>query len=484
MLLAIDAGTTGVTAIVYDADGGRHGHSYSEFPSSYPQPGWVEQDPLAILETALRVSQAALQDAGQQATDVAIGITNQRETTIVWDEQGKPIAPAIVWQDRRTAMRCDQLADDAERIRHLTGLVTDPYFSATKLQWILDHTEGARAAARAGKLRFGTVDSWLAWNLVGEHVTDHTNASRTMLFDIHAGAWHPELLAIFDVPPDMLPDVVPSAHHVGEVSDGPLQGARLMAMVGDQQSALYGQGCLRPGETKTTYGTGCFLLQHTGDVAVDAGEGLLTTRAASTDGRPQFAVEGSVFVGGAAVQWLRDGLGIIESAPAINDLALLSDDDEVVVVPSFTGLGAPYWDPDARGAILGLRRDTDAAAIARATLRSIAQQTCDVIEAMESVTGRRLESLRVDGGAARSGPLLQMQADLLQCPVIRAGDVETTALGAAGLAAVADGQADGPLPMAQSATTTPRLDAAQAKRLRVKWRQAVTAVRTFRPRPG
>ncbi len=474
-VLAIDAGTTGITALLLDAERRVQARAYEEFAQSYPRSGWVEHDGVEILDVAQRVATKALGEAAVAPQDVAIGITNQRETTIVWDGDGRPIHPAIVWQDRRTAQRCRGLADEAPAIRAKTGLVTDPYFCATKLEWLLRNVDGAGAADQ----RFGTIDTWLAWSLTGQHVTDPTNASRTMLWDIHKSRWDPDLLALFGVPEHLLPDVVPSSHVIGTVRSGPLKGATLAGLVGDQQAALYGQGCTGPGQAKNTYGTGCFLLQHTGTVAVQSQHGLLTTRAASLDGSPQYALEGSVFVGGAAVQWLRDGLKIIDSSPGVNDRASEgTDNGGVVVVPAFAGLGAPYWDPAARGAILGLSRGTTRRHIARATLEAIAHECHDVLEAMEQDSGVPLPALRVDGGAAASDLLMQAQADLLQCPVERPENLETTALGAAALAAHAVGlpwQSDDP----HLARFEPRLAGDDvAERVR-RWRSAVAAVRSF-----
>ncbi len=477
VLLAIDAGTTGITAIVYDNEGRRQGHAYSEFPSTYPEPGWVEQDPHVILDTTQRVAHDAVQQVGVPADTLAIGITNQRETTIVWDDQGRAIAPAIVWQDRRTSPRCQELAPEAKRIGERTGLVVDAYFSATKLEWILDHVDGARAQAKDGKLHFGTVDSWLAWHLTGRHVTDHTNASRTMLYDIHRSQWDPDLLDLFDVPAAMLPDVLPSAGSIGQVQQGPLAGAHLCGLVGDQQGALFGQACTAPGDAKVTYGTGAFFLQHTGAHAPAPQGGLVTTHAAS-HGPAQYAIEGSVFIAGAAIQWLRDGLQLIDEAPQINALAADADDD-VVFVPAFNGLGAPYWDSHARGAILGLTQRSGRPELARATLRAIAQQTCDLIEAAEAISGLHLDALRVDGGAAHSDLLLQMQADLLQRPVQRPIDVETTARGAAGLAAIGDGRRDEPLPLEADAIRQPTMSHEGAAAQRARWAKAVAATRAF-----
>lgn len=483
-MLAIDAGTTGVTALLLDAKRRVEARAYQEFQQYYPHPGWVEHDAREILDAAIRAGREALREARVVAKDVVIGITDQRETTVLWERaSGKPLHRAIVWQDRRTSKRCRELESEAEAIRAKTGLVTDPYFSATKLEWLLQNVDGAAAQAAKGKLAFGTIDAWLAWSLTGKHVTDDTNASRTMLFDIHRSRWDPDLLELFGVPESLLPQVVPSSGSIGPVRDGPLEGAELAGLVGDQQAALFGQGCTRKGETKNTYGTGCFLLQHTGVDAVASRHGLLTTRAASTDGTPQYALEGSVFVGGAAVQWLRDGLKLIDSSPEVNDRAAEGDDTAgVVVVPAFAGLGAPYWDAEARGAILGLTRGSSRRHVARATLESIAHQSHDVLEAMEKDSGAPLPELRVDGGASQSDILMQAQADLLQRPVVRPAMVETTALGAAALAASAtDIWGNDALAAEDDARFEPQMAPDEARARIHRWRAAVAAVRSFHP---
>ncbi|MEA3143251.1 MAG: glycerol kinase [Thermoplasmata archaeon] len=477
-ILAIDEGTTGVTALVLD--GPRVvGRAYAEVPQSYPRPGWVEQDPVAIAETVRFVGREALQHARTEPRNVAaVGITNQRETTVLWDRRtGLPAAPAIVWQDRRTAARCQELRPEwSAHVRRRTGLVLDPYFCATKLEWLLKRAKGRKPLA------FGTVDSWLAFRLTGRHATDPTNASRTLLWDIQKGAWDADLLDLFGVPEEILPEVVPSSGILGE-TDAFGGSIPVASLVGDQQAALFGQGCTRPGEAKTTYGTGAFLLQHTGTGAVRSRHGLLTTRAASHTGRPQFALEGSVFTAGAAIQWLRDQLGIIASAPEVDSLAAqVPDTAGVQVVPAFTGLGAPHWDADARGAILGLSRGADRRHVARAVLESIALQATEVLAAMQKDSGHRLPRLRVDGGAAKSGVLLQMQADLLQRPVVRPANVETTAMGAAmlaGLAVDAWTLADVRAKQPGDAVAKPRLPAAEAKRRMATWARAVAATRAF-----
>ncbi|MFO1533310.1 MAG: glycerol kinase GlpK [Thermoplasmatota archaeon] len=486
LVLAIDEGTTGVTVLALDGARRVAGRAYREIPCSYPRPGWVEQDAAPLWQATLETAKAALRDAKARSADVAaIGIANQRETTVVWDRRtGKPVAPAIVWQDRRTASRCAELRPDWEdTVRGRTGLVLDPYFSATKLEWLLDR-KGLRQRAGEGRLAFGTIDSWLAWNLTGRHVTDTTNASRTMLWDIHKGAWDEEILDLFGVPAAILPDVLPSAQVVG-TTDALGTATPVAALVGDQQAALFGSGCLAPGQAKNTYGTGCFLLQHTGATAVASKHGLLTTRAASTGRTPQFALEGSVFTGGAAIQWLRDQLGIVATAPEVDALAgQVPDSGGVVVVPAFTGLGAPHWDPDARGAILGLSRGSDRRHIARALLDAIACQSADLVEAMQKDSRRPIPELRVDGGAAKSAPLLQAQADLLQRPVVRPANVETTAMGAGLLAGLATdmwkvrdlkGATEGEVKF------SPRMKAKEAARRMDVWHAAVATARTFKP---
>jgi len=486
LVLAIDEGTTGVTVLVLDGRLRVVGRAYREVRCSYPKPGWVEQDAAEVWTATLAVAKAALRNAKASAADLAgIGITNQRETTVLWDRRtGKPVAPAIVWQDRRTSVRCAELKPKWEAVVwERTGLVLDPYFCATKLEWLLGQ-RNLRARAAAGSLAFGTIDSWLAWNLTGAHVTDPTNASRTMLWDIHAGAWDAELVSAFGIPAAVLPEVVPSSHPFGVT--GVLGGAVPVAsLVGDQQAALFGSRCFEAGQAKNTYGTGCFLLQHTGAKAVASRNGLLTTRAASTGKGAQFALEGSVFTGGAAIQWLRDQLGVIRTSPEVDRLAAqVPDSGGVVVVPAFTGLGAPHWDPEARGAVLGLTRGSDRRHLARAVLDSIAFQSADLVEAMEKDSGRRIPELRVDGGATRSKPLLQVQADLLQRPVVRPANIETTAMGAGMLAGLATDMWK--IPDLKAAAkgdvkVSPRMEAEESRRRMDVWRQAVAAARAFRP---
>ncbi|HEY1287596.1 MAG TPA: glycerol kinase GlpK [Burkholderiales bacterium] len=440
-VLALDQGTTSSRAILFDEAGGPVAVGQREFRQIFPQAGWVEHDPREIFATQRDVARDALRKSGISAKDLlAVGIANQRETTIVWDRQtGEPIANAIVWQDRRTAELCKDLREvGAESlIRERTGLVVDPYFSGTKLAWLLDEIPGARERAARGELAFGTVDTWLVWQLTGNrtHVTDVSNASRTLLFNIHTNEWDDELLRLLRVPRAILPEVHPSAHAFGMVPAGVFGEPLLIAGVaGDQQAALFGQGCHTPGMAKNTYGTGCFMLLHTGDKVVQSANGLVATSCAQTSAK-EYALEGSVFIAGAVVQWLRDQLGFFSSSNEVERLASeVLDSGEVFVVPAFTGLGAPYWDPNARGTIVGLTRGTTRAHIARAALESIAFQSAEVLEAMQKDSGEKLAELRVDGGASANDLLMQFQADLLDVPVVRPRVLETTALGAAYLA--------------------------------------------------
>jgi glycerol kinase len=450
-ILALDQGTTSSRAIVFAHDGSVRSVAQQEFKQIFPQPGWVEHDATEIWATQSGVMHEALAKAGVRAADiVAIGITNQRETTVVWDrESGRPIANAIVWQDRRTADRCDELraAGKAALIAGKTGLVIDAYFSGTKLKWLLDHVPGARERAKRGELAFGTIDSWLIYNLTGgrAHVTDASNASRTLLFDIRRGEWDDELLALFDVPRSVLPRVVASSGVCAQTS---LDGVEvpIAGIAGDQQAALFGQACLSPGLAKNTYGTGCFLLMNTGTEAVASRNNLVTTVAWQRDGALDYALEGSVFIAGAVVQWLRDGLQIIRSASEVEALARrVEDNGGAYFVPAFAGLGAQHWDAYARGAVFGLTRGTNASHLARAALESIAYQSADVLDAMQKDASLALSELRVDGGAAANDLLMQFQADVLGVPVVRPQVLETTALGAAYLAGLAVGywQGDG-----------------------------------------
>ncbi|HSQ81669.1 MAG TPA: glycerol kinase GlpK [Casimicrobiaceae bacterium] len=444
-ILALDQGTTSSRAIVFDQGGAVRGAAHQEFGQIFPQPGWVEHDPTEIWATQSGVMHEAIAKAGITARDIAaIGITNQRETTVVWERStGRPIANAIVWQDRRTAGLCDELraAGKGALIAERTGLVLDAYFSGTKLKWLLDHVPGARARAARGELAFGTIDTWLLFQLTGGrmHATDPSNASRTLLFDIRRGQWDEELLRLFDIPDSVLPDIVASSGVCAEpLVDGvhvPIGG-----IAGDQQAALFGQACLSPGLAKNTYGTGCFLLLNTGRNAVTSRNNLLTTVAWKRDGATDYALEGSVFIGGAVVQCLRDGLQIIRTAADVEALAAsVPDSGGVYFAPAFAGLGAPHWDPYARGSMFGLTRGTTAAHIARAALESIAFQSADVLDAMQKDAGITLSELRVDGGATANDLLMQFQADVLGVPVVRPRVLETTALGAAYLAGLAVG---------------------------------------------
>lgn len=446
-ILALDQGTTSSRAIIFDERGAIRGKSAREFKQIYPQPGYVEHDPWDIWQSQLAVVGEALAAAHITIQEIAaIGITNQRETAVVWDaETGEPVYNAIVWQCRRTAAECDRLlAEGYENlIYEKTGLIPDAYFSATKVKWILDNVPGARQRAEQGKLRFGTVDSWLLWNLTGGkvHKTDYTNASRTMLFNIHTRKWDKDLLEIFSVPRNMLPEACPSGSPYG-VSDAKVLGAQvpICAMAGDQQAALFGQLAVEPGSMKNTYGTGCFLLMHTGTLAVKSTRGLLTTLAAGVGKSGGYALEGSVFVGGAAVQWLRDELHMIETAAESETLARqVPDAGGVYVVPAFVGLGAPHWAPHARGLVTGITRGTSRAHFVRATLESIAYQVFDVMHAMERDTGFQTDALAVDGGASANGFLMQFQADICGCKVVRPSVIETTARGAAYLAGLTCG---------------------------------------------
>jgi glycerol kinase len=444
-VLALDQGTTSSRALVFDHAGAVRAVAQQEFRQHFPQPGWVEHDAAEIWATQAGVMHEALARAGIGARDLAaIGITNQRETTLLWDRAtGRPIAPAIVWQDRRTAPHCDALraAGHAALIARKTGLVIDAYFSGTKLKWLLDHVAGARDRAIRGELAFGTIDSWLVWNLTRgtEHLTDASNASRTLLFDIRKGDWDDELLALFDVPRSVLPRVVPSSGVCGHAKVGGID-VPIAGIAGDQQAALFGQACHAPGLAKNTYGTGCFLLMNTGTVAVASANNLVTTVAWQRDGATEYALEGSVFIGGAVVQWLRDGLKIIGTAAAVEPLAAsVPDNGGVYLVPAFAGLGAPHWDAYARGAMFGITRGASAAHIARAGLEAIAFQSADVLTAMQRDAGITLTELRVDGGAAANDLLMQFQADILGVPVVRPKVLETTALGAGYLAGLAVG---------------------------------------------
>ena len=447
MILALDQGTTTSRAIVFDQTGKPRSVSQKEITQSYPKSGWVEHDPAEIWATQTAAAKQAILMAGIDAKDVqAIGITNQRETTLVWNrETGNPIYPAIVWQDRRTADRCAELRGQGyeQAIAAQTGLILDSYFSATKLAWILENVPGARGEAENGRLAFGTIDTYLTWRLTGGkvHATDVTNASRTMLFDIHRFEWSRELLDLFRIPDSLLPVVVPSSGIVG-LTEPDLFGFSIpiASLVGDQQAATFGQACFHPGMAKSTYGTGCFLLANTGSRPVHSQHRLLTTLAASVGEQPTYALEGSVFVAGAAIQWLRDEMGLIRHSSEVEEIAKsIPDSGGVYVVPAFTGLGAPYWDSYARGAVFGLSRGTGRAQLVRATLESIAFQCRDVLDAMAQDLGEPLTEIRVDGGASNNDLLMQFQADILGLPVIRPKFTETTGLGAAYLAGLAVG---------------------------------------------
>lgn len=447
MILALDQGTTSSRAIVFDENAKIRGIAQEEFPQIFPQPGWVEHDPLEIWESQLKTAREAIRNADLSAADIrGIGITNQRETTVVWERaSGEPIANAIVWQDRRTAAMCEQLRESGheEMIREKTGLVLDAYFSGTKLRWLLDNIEGARAKAEAGELLFGTVDTWLIWKLTsGEaHVTDPSNASRTLLFNLETMDWDDELLTLFDIPRAVLPSIRDSSEYVTwsepEMLGGKIQ---ISGIAGDQQAALFGQACHSPGQAKNTYGTGCFLLMNTGGKLVRSENQLISTVAWRIGDRVDYALEGSVFIAGAAIQWLRDQLGIIQNAAETEALARsVADNGGVVFVPAFAGLGAPHWDPHARGAVLGLTRGASKSHLARAALESIALQSLEVLQAMERDSGISLTELRVDGGASNNALLMEIQAGLNGVPVVRPAVAETTALGAAYLSGLAVG---------------------------------------------
>ena len=494
-VLAIDQGTTGTTALLLDARGDVRARGYALLPQHYPQPGWVEHDGGEIWDSVCAAVDGALRQIGVAASSVrAIGITNQRETTLLWDRaSGDPVARAIVWQDRRTAPRCEALrrSGRARAIGRRTGLVVDPYFSATKIEWLLRHVDGLRARARRGALAFGTVDSWLVWKLSGGvvHATDPTNASRTLLFDIARRRWDEGLLDEFGVPPSLLPEVVPSSGVLAHTSGAGVlpDGIPVAGVAGDQQAALFGQGCVAPGQSKNTYGTGCFLLFHTGAKPVASRAGLISTVACGPRGEAAYALEGSVFIAGAAVQWLRDGLGMIATAGETEYLARsVPDAGGTYLVPAFAGLGAPWWRPDARGIWCGLTRGTTRAHLVRAALEAIAFQTCDVVDAMGAVAPSRIARMRVDGGATANDFLMQLQADLLDVTVERPQVVETTALGAGHLAGIAIGWWDrgGAIPGLDGAMTNfrPAIARRERERLRSGWRDAVSMLLQSTPR--
>ncbi len=499
-VLALDQGTTSSRAIIFDENGAPVASAQQEFRQIYPEPGWVEHDPDEIWRSQRAVAREALKRSGLRAEEiVACGITNQRETTLIWDRQtGQPIHKAVVWQDRRTAAMCAELKEvGAESlVQERTGLVIDPYFSGTKIAWLLDHVPGARERAERGELAFGTVDTWLVWNLSQSrtHVTDVTNASRTLLFNIHMGDWDPELLKLLRVPRAILPDVYPSVHAFGMIAPSVLGApVPVTGIAGDQQAALFGQGCHRRGMAKNTYGTGCFMLLHTGDKVVRSSNGLLSTAAAqlghaldARDAEREYALEGSVFIAGAVVQWLRDELGFFASSKEVEPLAGEAlDNGGVYLVPAFAGLGAPHWDPHARGTIVGLTRGTSRAHLARAALESIAYQSADVLEAMQKDAGASLAELRVDGGAAANDLLMQFQADVLGVPVVRPKVLETTALGAAYLAGLAVGVWDSREAIAarweKDRVFDPRMPRDQVAELLGRWREAVKRSRGWDP---
>ena len=488
-VLALDQGTTSSRALLFDQQGTIRSVAQQEFEQIFPQPGWVEHNPEHIASSQIAVARAALAKVGARPRDVAaIGIANQRETTIVWNrETGAPVHNAIVWQDRRTADFCERLRSEGHSplIQQRTGLLIDSYFSASKISWILENVPGARRDAEAGKLAFGTVDSWLLWILTGRvHATDASNASRTMLFNIHTGDWDRELLDLFRVPLSMMPAVRSSSEVYGEVSAvKELEKIPLAGIAGDQQAALFGQRCTSPGLTKNTYGTGCFMLQNTGRRAVPSSNRLVTTVAWKIGGATEYALEGSVFVGGAVVQWLRDGLGLIQRSEEVETLAKsVPDNGGVFFVPAFVGLGAPHWDSYARGSIFGLTRGTTAGHLARAAVESIAYQVADLLDAMRLDSGASVPELRVDGGAAANDSLMQFQSDLLGAPVVRPAVTETTALGAAYLAGLAVDFWKGGLEA--SATTKerrfdPQMPASQARVLRNRWNEAVSRTKNW-----
>jgi glycerol kinase len=490
MILAIDQGTTGTTCLVLDRDGRVRGRAYREFTQHFPRPGWVEHDAEEIWRVTRETALGSIRAAGLEPRALrGIGITNQRETVVVWDrETGTPVHRAIVWQDGRGAPMCRRMkeAGEEESIRERTGLLLDPYFSGTKLAWLLEEVPGLRARAEAGELAAGTIDSWLVWKLSGGalHLTDHTNASRTLLYDLHEGGWNDDLLGRFGVPRALLPEVRGSSEVYGTTDAYALEAEIPIAgIAGDQQAALFGQGCWSEGLAKNTYGTGAFLLLHTGERPVISGRGLLTTVACGPRGERQFALEGAIFIAGAAVQWLRDQLGILSDAADTEDLARsLESNEGVYLVPAFTGLGAPHWEPRARAMLVGMTRGTGRAHLARAALEAMAYATHDVAEAMEADSGVRLEELRVDGGASSNDWTMQFQADVLGVPVRRPAMVETTALGAAGLAGLATGFWESPEAFfgARAHDRLFQPDPAASTAASVEgWRRAIAAARAW-----
>ena len=483
-ILALDQGTTSSRAIIFDHSSQIVSVAQQEFEQIFPKGGWVEHNPKEIWGSQKDVAIEALREASLNANDIAaIGITNQRETTVIWDKKtGEPIHNAIVWQDRRTSNFCNELREtQGNLIRAKTGLEVDAYFSASKINWLLENVEGARAKALNGELCFGTIDSWLVWNLTNgeEHLTDASNASRTMLFNIHDLDWDDELLEIFDIPREILPEVKNSSEVYGEVkTPNELNGIKISGIAGDQQAALFGQICFEKGSTKSTYGTGCFLLQNTGDKAVRSENKLLTTIGWQIGDKCEYALEGSVFIGGAVVQWLRDSLEIIADSDDVENLAnSIEDNGGVYFVPAFAGLGTPHWNQEARGLIIGLTRGTGKAHIARAAIEAIAFQTADLLSAMEKDSGIELTELRVDGGATKNDSLMQFQADILQIPVVRSKITETTALGAGYLAGLAVGYWESKDEVSkhwqEDKRFEPKMSVKEVKKLRDKWNEAV-----------
>ncbi|RKN83658.1 glycerol kinase GlpK [Ulvibacterium marinum] len=481
-IISLDQGTTSSRALLVDKEGKIKGMVQKEFKQIFPKSGWVEHDPKEILESQMSVLNELIQKENVAASDIrAIGITNQRETTMVWDRNtGEPVYNAIVWQDKRTADICEDLKNDGytEHVRKTTGLVIDSYFSGTKVKWILDNVAGAKAKADNGDLLMGTVDTWLIWNMTNKknHVTDYTNASRTMIYDIVNLKWDDKLLNALGIPKNMLPTVQPSAHHFGDYEIDGVQ-IPIAGIAGDQQAALFGQGCFKKGTAKNTYGTGCFMLMNTGENPQFSKNGLLTTIAYGLDGKVNYALEGSIFIAGAAIQWLRDGLELIKDAKETEALAnSIEGESSVYVVPAFAGLGAPYWDMYARGAIFGLTRDTGKAHLAKATLESLAYQTKDILKAMEDDSGIQLENLRVDGGACANNYLMQFQADILDTEVHRPEVIESTAMGAAFLAGIQVGfwtQEDIDQSRPIDRVFQPTFDRVKRKRLYKNWQKAV-----------
>lgn len=490
-IMAIDQGTTGTTVMIFNRNGGAISSGYKEIRQYYPRPGWVEHNADEIWQTTLSVIKQALGKGRIKSNEIAaIGITNQRETTALWDrETGRPVHPAIVWQCRRTSEICQQLKRKGLEgiFRAKTGLVIDPYFSGTKIKWLLDNVSGLRARAKSGKILFGTIDTWLIWKLTGGRVraTDFTNASRTLIFNIKTKRWDEELLKILGIPKNILPDVKPSSSTFGKTAKLSVlgMGIPIAGDAGDQQAALFGQGCFSPGEIKNTYGTGCFLVLNTGDKFVKSKRGLLTTLACDGTGRPVYALEGSVFITGAAVQWLRDGLKLIKRSAETERWAKSArDNNGVYFVPAFAGLGAPYWEPEARGLICGLTRGATKSHIIRATLEAIAYQTKDVVEVMKDEANKDISSLKVDGKACRNNFLMQFQADILNCEIIRPAMVDSTAKGAAFLAGLAVGFWKGPSELRAMQKVDkifyPKISSLERKRLYAGWLEAVKRTRT------